>query len=63
MSPFADGWEMTEEQAIIILLDMLNGLIPPQNVKQKAFRTIILKWLERNNKNAADLPTQTKGRI
>lgn len=45
--PLADGYEMTEEQAILIILDMLNGMEPPQNVRNKAFRTIILEWLDR----------------
>lgn len=47
--PFADGYEMTEEQAVLILLDMLNGMTPPENVKQKAYRTIILEWLDRES--------------
>lgn len=50
--PFADGWEMTEEQAIIILLDMLNGLTPPLNVREKAYRTVILAWVARNASDA-----------
>lgn len=43
-------WPMTEEQAILILLEMLQDNTPPEIVVKKALRTVILKWLERYDK-------------